>query len=348
MKFTAAQIAEYLHGTVEGDSNAVVHTFNKIEEGKPGGISFLANPKYTSYIYTTQASIVLVNKDFVPEQPIAATLVRVDDAYAALAQLMQMVVKYRPRKTKIERKTKIARSAKLGSGLYIGSFTYISDNVTVGDDTQIYPQVYLGENVKVGRNCILYPGVKVYHDCEIGNNCILHAGVVIGADGFGFAPQSDGSYEKIPQMGNVVLEDNVEICANTTVDRATMGSTRIHKGVKLDNLIQVAHNVEIGENTVIAAQTGVAGSTKVGSHCVIAGQVGIAGHLHIPDKTTVAAQTGIIADVKDNSQPLFGSPALPIRQFQRAYVFFRKLPELYQQLQQCLRELDELKKKTQA
>ncbi len=345
MEFTAQQIADYLQGTVEGDPNAVVTTFNKIEEGKPGGISFLANPKYTHYIYESKASIILVNKDFVPEKPIAATLVRVDNAYECLAKLMQMAVTCKPRRKKISWRSRIACSAKIGKGVYVGAFSYISKKSVIGKNSQIYPQVFVGENVHIGDNCIIYPGVKIYHDCVIGNNCILHAGVVIGGDGFGFAPQSDGSYKKIPQLGNVVIEDNVEIGANTTVDRATMGSTIVHKGVKIDNLNQVAHNVEVGENTVMAAQSGIAGSSKVGRQCMIGGQVGIAGHLHIADHSTLAAQTGVISDVKADTAPLLGSPSLPIKQYMKSYALFRKFPDIYKELQQLRKELDELKNK---
>lgn len=347
MEFTAQQIADYLQGVVEGDPHATVTTFNKIEEGKPGGISFLANPKYTQYIYQSKASIVLVNKDFVAEKPISATLVRVDDAYAALAKLMQLAVSHKARRKKIECRSHVAFSAKIGKGVYVGAFSYISKKAVVGKNTQIYPQVYVGENVKIGDNCIIYPGVKIYHDCVIGNNCILHSGVIIGADGFGFAPQEDGSYKKIPQMGNVVLEDDVEIGANATVDRATMGSTIVHKGVKLDNLNQIAHNVEVGEHTVMAAMSGIAGSSKVGKNCIIAGQVGIAGHLHIADKTTLAAQTGVISDIKDNSTPWFGSPAMPMKGYLKSYTLFRKFPDIYKELQQVKKELNELKNKQQ-
>lgn len=345
MEFTAAQIASFLSGTVEGNPEAKVSTFTKIEEGKPGGLSFLSNPKYTHYIYDTQASIVLVNKDFVAEKPVTATLIRVDNAYAALSQLLMLVEQYKPRREGIDKDAFIAASAQIGGKTYIGHFTVVEDNAQVGDACQIYPQVYVGERVRIGRNCLIYPGVKIYHDCVIGDNCTLHAGVVIGADGFGFAPQADGSYKKIPQIGNVVLEDDVEICANTTIDRATMGSTVIHKGVKIDNLVQVAHNVEIGEHTVMAAQVGVAGSSKLGKHCTVAGQVGIAGHLHVADGVTLAAQAGIISDVTDNSAPYFGTPCLPVKQYLRSYSVFKKMPELQTEIRQLRKELEELKNK---
>lgn len=345
MEFTAAQIASFLSGTVEGNPEAKVSTFTKIEEGKPGGLSFLSNPKYTHYIYDTQASIVLVNKDFVAEKPVTATLIRVDNAYAALSQLLMLVEQYKPRREGIDKDAFIAASAQIGEKAYIGHYTVVEDNAQVGDACQIYPQVYVGERVRIGRNCLIYPGVKIYHDCVIGDNCTLHAGVVIGADGFGFAPQADGSYKKIPQIGNVVLEDDVEICANTTIDRATMGSTVIHRGVKIDNLVQVAHNVEIGEHTVMAAQVGVAGSSKLGKHCTVAGQVGIAGHLHVADGVTLAAQAGIISDVTDNSAPYFGTPCLPVKQYLRSYSVFKKMPELQTEIRQLRKELEELKNK---
>lgn len=345
MEFTAAQIASFLSGTVEGNPEAKVSTFTKIEEGKPGGLSFLSNPKYTHYIYNTEASIVLVNKDFVAENPVTATLIRVDNAYASLSKLLMLVEQYKPRREGIDKDTFIADSATIGEKTYVGHYTVVEDNAQVGDACQIYPQVYIGERVRIGRNCLIYPGVKIYHDCVIGDNCTLHAGVVIGGDGFGFAPQADGSYKKIPQIGNVVLEDDVEICANTTIDRATMGSTVIHKGVKIDNLVQVAHNVEIGEHTVMAAQVGVAGSSKLGKHCTVAGQVGIAGHLHIADGTTLAAQAGIISDVTDNSAPYFGTPCLPVKQYLRSYSVFKKMPELQTEIRQLRKELNELKNK---
>ncbi|MBP5171299.1 MAG: UDP-3-O-(3-hydroxymyristoyl)glucosamine N-acyltransferase [Bacteroidales bacterium] len=345
MEFTAAQIASFLSGTVEGNPEAKVSTFTKIEEGKPGGLSFLSNPKYTHYIYDTEASIVLVNKDFVAEKPVTATLIRVDNAYASLSQLLMLVEQYKPRREGIDKDAFIADSAKIGEKTYVGHYTVVEDNAQVGDACQIYPQVYIGERVRIGRNCLIYPGVKIYHDCVIGDNCTLHAGVVIGGDGFGFAPQADGSYKKIPQIGNVVLEDDVEICANTTIDRATMGSTVIHKGVKIDNLVQVAHNVEIGEHTVMAAQVGVAGSSKLGKHCTVAGQVGIAGHLHVADGTTLAAQAGIISDVTDNSSPYFGTPCLPVKQYLRSYSVFKKMPELQTEIHQMRKELNELKNK---
>ena len=345
MEFSAAQIATFLSGTVEGNPETKVSTFTKIEEGKPGGLSFLSNPKYTHYIYETKASIVLVNKDFIAEKPVAATLIRVSNAYAALSQLLMLVEQYKPHRKGIDTDAFISASAQLGEDVYVGHYAVIEEEVQIGDSTQIYPQVYIGDHVRIGRNCIIYPGVRIYHECIVGDNCILHSGAVIGADGFGFAPQADGSYKKIPQIGNVILEDNVEICANTTVDRATMGSTIVHKGAKIDNLIQIAHNVEIGEHTVMAAQSGIAGSTKIGSHCTIAGQVGVAGHLHVSDGTVLAAQTGIISDITDNTSPYLGSPAMPVKQYLRSYTVFRKLPDLQAEIQKLRKELNELKTK---
>ena len=343
MEFSAKDIAQFLHGRVIGDENVKVNNLSKIEEGKAGTLTFLANPKYTPYIYTTKASIVLVNKGFVAEQEIKATLIEVDDAYSCLALLLNMVNQARPEKKGIEEGAHIAASATLSDSIYIGAFAYIGENVTVGEGSKIYPQCYIGDNVKIGKDTVIYPGVKIYHDCVIGDRCIVHAGAVIGADGFGFAPH-DGTYVKIAQIGNVVLENDVEIGANTTIDRATMGSTVIHEGVKLDNLIQVAHNVEIGKNTVMAAQCGVAGSTKVGSHCMMGGQVGIAGHITIGDHVNVGAQTGIPNHVESNST-LLGTPAIPAREFARTSVLTRKLPELNQTIRQLQKEIETLKQK---
>lgn len=345
MDFTASQIASFLSGTVEGDPDVLINTFSKIEEGSQGAVTFLSNEKYTSYLYTTKASAVLVNKDFKPEKPVSATLIRVENPYEALAKLLQWSEQFKEKFQGIDKNSFVDPTAVLGKEVYVGHFSCLSAQVEVGDNSKIYPQVYLGRRVRIGKNCILYPGVKVFDDCVIGDNCILQAGVVIGADGFGFAPQKDGSYTKIPQIGNVVIEDNVEICANTTVDRATMGSTIIRKGVKLDNLIMVAHNVEIGEDTVIAAQTGIAGSTKIGSKCMFGGQVGITGHINIPDGTIVCAQAGIISTVKTNEHPLLGSPAIPSKEYLRSYTLFRKLPELVSELKATREELEALKQK---
>lgn len=343
MEFTAKQIADYLSGAIEGDETIKVNNFSKIEDGKPGTLSFLSNLKYEQYIYETKASVVLVNKDFHPEKEIKATLIRVDNAYECLAKLLTLATQAIPPKKGIENPSSIDPSVKTGKDIYVGKFTYISKNCVIGNNTQIYPQVFIGENVKIGDNCIIYPGVKIYHDCIVGNNCILQGGCVIGGDGFGFAPNENGGYDKIPQMGNVILEDNVEICANTTIDRATMGSTFIRKGVKLDNLIQVAHNVEIGENTVMAAQTGVAGSTKIGKHCMVGGQCGFAGHIHIGDNMQFGAQSGIANSANDSSTPYLGYPAIPSRNFAKSNVIFKKLPDLYKEISRLRNELDELK-----
>lgn len=342
MEFSAQQIADFLHGEIIGDNQVKVNNLSKIEEGKPGTLTFLANPKYTHHIYATQASIVLVNRDFEPEQKIKATLIKVDDAYSCLAQLLNLVNQARPEKKGIDKDTCIAASATISQSVYIGAFAYVSENVKVGENVKIYPQAYIGDNVTIGDNTILYPGVKIYHDCVIGKNCIIHAGAVIGADGFGFAPHN-GTYVKIAQIGNVIIEDQVEIGANTTIDRATMGSTIVRKGAKLDNLIQVAHNVEIGENTVMAAQVGVAGSTKIGSHCMVGGQVGFAGHITIGDRVNIGAQSGIPNHVSSDAS-ILGYPAVPAREFARSTVMIKKLPELNQTVKQLQKEIENLKK----
>ena len=341
MEFSAKEIAQFLGGKVIGDENVKVSNLSKIEEGKAGTLTILANPKYTPHIYTTQASIVLVNKGFTPEGEIKATLIEVEDAYACLAMLLNMVNAARPEKKGIEEGAHVAASATLSDSIYIGAFAYIGEHAVLGEGCKIYPQAYVGDNVKIGNNTTIYPGVKIYHDCVIGNNCIIHAGAVIGADGFGFAPH-DGKYVKIAQIGNVVIEDNVEIGANTTIDRATMGSTVIHEGVKLDNLIQVAHNVEIGESTVMAAQCGIAGSTKIGSHCMMGGQVGVAGHITVGDHVNVGAQTGIPNHIDPNNT-LLGTPAMPAREFARVSVLMRKLPELSQTIRELQKEIKSLK-----
>ncbi|MBQ8424151.1 MAG: UDP-3-O-(3-hydroxymyristoyl)glucosamine N-acyltransferase [Coprobacter sp.] len=341
MEFSAKDIALFLHGRVIGDENVKVNNLSKIEEGKPGTLTFLANPKYTPHIYTTQASIVLVNKGFVPEQEVRATLIEVDDAYACLAQLLNMVNAARGEKKGIEPHSHIAASARVAESVYVGDFAYIDEKAVLGEGCKIYPHCYIGENVKIGAGSIIYPGVKIYRDCVVGERCIIHAGAVIGADGFGFAPH-DGSYVKIAQIGNVVIEDDVEIGANTTIDRATMGSTVVHRGTKLDNLIQVAHNVEIGESTVMAAQVGVAGSTKIGSHCMVGGQVGFAGHITIGDRVNIGAQSGIPNHVESGSN-LLGYPAVPAREFARQAVMIKKLPELNQTIKQLQKEIETLK-----
>lgn len=340
MDFSADQIAALVHGTVEGDGAVTVSTFAKIEEGHPGALSFLANPKYINYIYTTKSSIVLVGRDFVPEHPVSATLIRVDDPYATVASLLDMVSKMTTqRPSGIENPSHIDDSATVEDGCYIGAFSYIDKNARLGKDVQIYPQCYVGAGVEIGDNTILYPGVKIYHGCKVGANCILHSGVVIGADGFGFAPVN-GVYNKIPQMGNVVIEDDVEIGANTTIDRAMLGSTRIHKGVKLDNLIMVAHNCEVGANTVMASQVGVAGSTKVGAGCVVGGQVGFSGHIHIGDGTQIGAQSGIPKSVKPGSR-IMGYPAVDYSEFARQAVNVKNLSKLYAKVSELERRLNQ-------
>lgn len=327
MEFTANQLAGLVNGVVEGDGNVTVNTLAKIEEGHPGALSFLANPKYNHYLYTTESSIVLVRRDFVAEEPVKATMIRVDDPYATIAQLLTMVNDMiNPRRSGIEQPSFIAEGVEVSSDCYVGAFAYIGKGARIGRGAQIYPGAYVGENVKLGDNVTLYPGVKVYHGCVIGNRCIIHAGAVIGADGFGFAPVGD-SYQKIPQIGNVVLEDDVEIGANTTVDRATMGCTVIHHGVKLDNLIQIAHNVRVGANTVMAAQVGVAGSTSIGEHCMLGGQVGVAGHLHVGDRVELAAQAGVHKNVPDGGR-MIGTPAEDFKSFVQKLSSLNKVPGL--------------------
>lgn len=333
MEFSVGQIAALVNGRVEGDPEARIDTFAKIEEGHPGAISFLANEKYTHYIYTTASTAVLVKKDFVAEHPVNATLIRVDDPYATVAQLLRMVsdILNAPKKG-IEQPSFISEGVEIPEDAYVGAFAYIGKGAKVGKGAQIYPQTYVGDGVTVGDGSILYAGVKVYKGCKIGARCIIHSGAVIGADGFGFAPV-DGHYEKIPQLGIVEIADDVEIGANTTIDRATMGATRVHKGVKLDNLIQIAHNVEVGESTVMAAQVGIAGSTKVGAHCMMGGQVGSAGHISIGDGSQIAAQSGIKSDVKAGSR-LIGTPAVDLRQFGRQLVNINRISDLMDRLKQ--------------
>ena len=341
MKFTAKQIADLLQGTVEGDPQASVQTFAKIEEGVEGAISFLANPHYEHYIYDTKSSVVLVNQDFAPSQPVSATLIRVPNAYEAIARLLAFYESQIAKRSGIHPTACIDPSATVGENCYIGPFVYIGEGATVGNGSQIYAHTVIEKNAKVGSDCLFYPNVSVYHDCEIGNRVTLHSGCVIGADGFGFAPAADG-YEKIPQIGKVIIEDNVEIGANSCVDRSTMGATRIHRGVKLDNLIQIGHNVQIGENTVSSAQTGIAGTSKVGSNCFLAGQVGIADHVTIGNGVKVGSKSGIDKDVPDG-EIRFGYPALPGMQYHRASAVFKRLPELDKRviaLEKALTELN--------
>jgi len=344
MTYTAQQIADYLSGTVEGNASVTVSSVSRIEEGIPGTLSFLANPKYTPYIYATKASIVLVNDDFIAEQPISATLIRVENAYTCLARLLELVASAKKTRKGIDPGAAIDPTANIGENAYIGCFSFIGATTVVGNNVQIYPQVYIGDNVRIGENCLFYPGVKIMDDCIIGNNCIFQAGAVIGGDGFGFAPQSSGDFHKIAQIGNVIIEDDVEIGANTTIDRSTMGSTIIHKGVKLDNLIQVAHNVEIDENTVAAAQCGFAGSTKIGKNCMFGGQVGFAGHIKVVDGVQIGAQSGVPSSLTDASTPYLGSPAIPAKQFARSSSVFKKLSALYLEVNALRKELEVLKK----
>ena len=344
MTFTATDIAKLLNGIIEGDKNAIVNGLSKIEEGTPGTLSFLANPKYTSYIYQSKASIVIVSKSFVAERTITPTLIRVDDPYSAFASLLEMYNQIKLNKSGISELAFISPSARIGKEVYIGAFAYIGDNTCVGDKTKIYPQCYVGDNTSIGSKTTLFSGVKVYSDNVIGNDCVIHAGAIIGADGFGFAPQSDDNYKKIAQIGNVIIEDNVEIGANTTIDRATLGSTIIRKGVKLDNLIQIAHNVEIGENTVIAAQSGVAGSGKVGRNGMIAAQVGIVGHLSVGNNVKIAGQSGISTSLPDESI-VMGSPAFDAGKYKKAYVHFRNLQKLVDKVDELEKKIKEMESK---
>lgn len=331
MKVTAQQIADVLEGKVEGNPEVEVSSLSKVEEGKEGSISFLSNPKYTNYIYTTQASIVIVNDSLVLEKPVESTLIRVADAYKAFTKLLEFYDKLRSMKSGIEQPVYVSESSQYGENVYIGAFAYIGENVKIGNNVKIYPHVHIGDNVEIGDDTVLNAGVKVYYDCKIGKNCIIHAGVVIGSDGFGFAPNADGSYQKVPQIGNVIIEDDVEIGSCTTIDRATLGSTIIRQGVKLDNQIQIAHNVEVGEHTVIASQSGIAGSTKIGKHCVIGGQVGIVGHITIGNYVKIQAQSGVTKSLKDN-EIVQGSPAMNFNDYSKSYVCFKQLPQLVKKI----------------
>lgn len=343
MNFTAKQIAQYIQGTVEGDENTVISTFSKIEEGIPGAIAFLANPKYEHYLYNTQASAVLVNNNFQLARPVKTTLIRVPNAYESIAQLLTMYEQSKRQKTGIHPQAYISSTAKIGKNCYIGPFACIGEEVSIGENTKIYANTVICDNACIGNDCLLYPNITIYHDCKIGNRVTLHAGVVIGADGFGFAPTKEG-YEKIPQIGIVTIEDDVEIGANTCVDRSTMGTTLIKKGVKLDNLVQIAHNVVIGENTVMSAQCGVAGSTKIGQWCMFGGQVGITGHSVIGDKTYSAAQAGIAKSQPKGNISLLGSPAIDAKKFARCNAVFHNLPKMSTELTQLKVEIENLKK----
>lgn len=327
MNFTAQQIAEILEGDIVGNPNVEVSKLSKIEEGEKGSLTFLSNPKYSPYLYTTKASIAIVNRSFKPEKEIETTLIKVEDAYASFSKLLEFYNQVKNNKSGREDPHFISSTALIGSNEYIGAFAYIGENVTIGENVKIYPNVYVGDNVVIGNNCTLFSGVKIYSETQIGSNCVLHSGVILGSDGFGFAPNKEGVYSKVPQTGNVIIEDNVDIGSATTIDRATLGSTIIRKGVKLDNQIQIAHNVEVGENTVIAAQTGVSGSTKIGKNCMIGGQVGLAGHITIGDSVKIGAQSGVTKSVKDN-QVINGTPAFGFSDFNKSYVYFKKLPEL--------------------
>lgn len=346
MKFTANQIAEILEGVVVGDENAEVHQLSKIEEGENGSLTFLSNPKYTEYIYTTKASIAIVNKDFSPEKEIKTTLIKVPDAYKAFSKLLEFYNQVKMNKSGIETPSHVSESCSVGENLYLGAFAYLSNNVSIGDNVKIYPNVYIDENVSIGDNTVIFAGAKIMSDTVIGNDCVINAGAVIGADGFGFAPNEDGVYSKVPQIGNVVIEDNVDVGAATTIDRATLGSTIIRKGVKLDNQIQVAHNVEIGKNTVIASQTGIAGSSKIGENCMLGGQVGVAGHLTIGNNVRIQAQSGIGRNIKDN-EVIQGSPAFGYSDWNRSYVYFKKLPQLASEINELQKQLKALTNKNE-
>lgn len=331
MKFTAIQIAEILDGVVEGDENIEVSELAKIEEGTLGSLTFLANPKYKPYLYRTEASITIVDKDLELDGPITTTLIRVDNAYQAFSKLLAYYNEVKMNKSGIEQPVFISSTATHGENLYLGAFSYLGTNVRIGDNVKIYPNVYIGDNVQIGDNTTIFAGVKLYSETQIGKNCMIHSGVVVGADGFGFSPDEEGKYSKVPQIGNVIIEDDVEVGAATTIDRATLGSTIIRKGVKLDNQIQIAHNVEIDENTVIAAQSGIAGSAKIGKNCMIGGQVGVAGHINIGNNVRVQAQTGIARNIKDN-EVLQGSPALTYGDYNKSYVHFKNLPKIVKRL----------------
>jgi UDP-3-O-[3-hydroxymyristoyl] glucosamine N-acyltransferase len=340
MVFTAGQIAGILEGEVHGNPEIAVHKLAKIEEGEIGSLTFLSNPKYTSYIYKTKASITIVNKDFVPEQSLSTTLIKVEDAYKSFSKLLEYYNQVKNNKTGIEEPVFMAETATYGDGLYLGAFSYLGNNVVIGENVKIYPNVYIGDNVRIGNDVVVFAGAKIYSESVIGNNCTVHSGAVIGADGFGFTPNKDGEFSKVPQTGNVVLEDSVDVGAGTTIDRATLGSTILRRGVKLDNQIQIAHNVEIGEHTVIAAQAGIAGSTKIGKHCMIGGQVGIVGHIVIGDYVKIQAQSGIGRNVKDK-EVLQGSPALNYGDYNKSYVHFKNLPKIISRIDDLEKSSDD-------
>ncbi len=343
MEFSAQQIAQLLNGTVEGNAHVTVNNVTKIEEGMPKTLSFLANPIYTNFIYTTDASIVLVNNSLVLDKPVKSTctLIRVENAYEAFAKLLQLYADMKVQKTGVEQPSYVSSSASMGENCYVGAFAYIGDNVTMGKNVKIYPHVYVGDGSVIGDNTVLFSGVKVYHECKIGNHCTIHANTVIGSDGFGFAPNNTGeTFVKVPQLGNVVIEDYVEVGSNASIDRATLGSTILHRGVKLDNLVQIAHNAVVGENTVIAGLSGVAGSSKVGKNCMIGAQVGIAGHLKIADGVKIAGQSGIGASIEKEGDIVQGSPAFGIGEYKRSYVLFRSLPKLNERLNELSKKVN--------
>jgi UDP-3-O-[3-hydroxymyristoyl] glucosamine N-acyltransferase len=343
MEFKAQNIADFLGGTVEGDANVVVSDVAKIEEGKPGTLTFLSNPKYNKYLYETESSIVIVNQDMELEAEVKATLIRVPDAYKAFASLLELYQQSKVNKTGIENPSFIDSTATMGNDIYLGAFAYIGKNVRIGNHVKIYPQVYVGDNTIIGDDSILFSGVKIYEDTKIGEACIIHSGAVIGSDGFGFAPLEDGTYQKIPQVGNVILEDLVEIGANTTIDCATMGSTIIRKGTKIDNLVQIAHNVEVGENTVMAALSGISGSTKIGKNCRFGGQVGIVGHITIGDNVNIGAMAGVTGSIKSNKSVL-GAPAMDLAQAAKVFAIFRNLPQLREQVINISKQIAQIKK----
>lgn len=344
MEFSASEIAKLLGGEVEGDGGITVNNISKIDQGIEGTLSFLSNPAYSKYIYDTKASVIIVNKDFKPEKPLDRTLIRVENAYTALAKLLEFYNQSKAPKIGIEQPSYISNSAEVGDNLYVGAFSYIGNHVKIGNNVKIYPQVYIGDNVKIGEGTILYPGVKIYADCILGSSCIVHSGAVIGADGFGFAPAADGTYAKIVQVGNVIIENEVEIGANTTVDAATIGSTVIKKGVKLDNLIQIGHNCEIGENTVMAAQVGIAGSTTVENNCVFGGQAGISGHSTIGAGTKIGPQAGVVSTVAPGST-LLGTPAIEFKAAMKSFAVVKNLPELRNEVIRLEKRITQLEEK---
>jgi UDP-3-O-[3-hydroxymyristoyl] glucosamine N-acyltransferase len=343
MEFTAKAIAEFLQGEVVGNPEVKVNNVAKIEEAAPGTLAFLANPKYNKYLYTTKASIVLINKDFELEESVMLTLIKVDNAYESFAKLLELAEQAKPVKQGISELAYIEESAKIGNGVYIAPFVYIGENVVIGDNAKLFPHVFIDDNVTVKKNTQLYSGVKVYHECVIGESCIIHSGAVIGSDGFGFAADENNVYRKIPQLGNVIVEDHVEIGSNTTIDRATMGSTFIKQGAKLDNLNQIGHNVQIGENTVIAAQSGIAGSTKIGKNCQFGGQSGVAPHIQIADGVKVTPQAGIPNTIKEPGSIVMGTPAFNIREFQKSFIVYKQLPDLFKRVKELENEIKRLK-----